>query len=45
MEFQPAYVAEIVGLHAQIGRKVRSCIDPLQIARDAEMACILISCI
>lgn len=43
-KFQAAFGAEIVGLHAQIGRKVRSRIDPLQIERDAEMACILISC-
>ena len=31
--FQRAYVSEIVGLDAQIGRKVRSRIDPLQIER------------
>ena len=34
-KFQRAYVSEIVGLDAHIGRKVRSRIDPLQIERDA----------
>ena len=34
-KFQRAYVSEIVGLDAQIGRKVASRIDPLQIERDA----------
>ena len=34
-KFQRAYVSEIVGLDAQIGRKVRSRIDPLQIERGA----------
>ena len=34
-KFQRAYVSEIVGLDAQIGRKVGSRIDPLQIERDA----------
>ena len=34
-KFQRAYVSEIVGLDAQIGRKVGSRIDPLQIERAA----------
>ena len=34
-KFQRAYVSEIVGLDARIGRKVGSRIDPLQIERDA----------
>ena len=34
-KFQRAYVSEIVGLDAQIGRKVGSRIDPLQIERGA----------
>ena len=34
-KFQRAYVSEIVGRDAQIGRKVKSRIDPLQIERDA----------
>ena len=34
-KFQRAYVSEIVGLDAHIGRKVRSRIDPLQIERGA----------
>ena len=34
-KFQRAYVSEIVGLDATIGRKVGSRIDPLQIERDA----------
>jgi len=34
-KFQRAYVSEIVGLDARIGRKVRSRIDPLQIEKDA----------
>lgn len=34
-KFQRAYVSEIVGLDAQIGRKVHSRIDPLQIERVA----------
>lgn len=34
-KFQRAYVSEIVGLEAKIGRKVGSRIDPLQIERDA----------
>ena len=34
-KFQRAYVSEIVGLDASIGRKVGSRIDPLQIERDA----------
>ena len=34
-KFQRAYVSEIVGLDAKIGRKVGSRIDPLQIERDA----------
>ena len=34
-KFQRSYVSEIVGLDAQIGRKVGSRIDPLQIERDA----------
>ncbi|MCY3849251.1 MAG: type I-U CRISPR-associated RAMP protein Csb1/Cas7u [Acidimicrobiaceae bacterium] len=37
-KFQRAYVSEIVGLDAQIGRKVGSRIDPLQIERDAAVA-------
>ena len=35
-KFQRAYVSEIVGLDAQIGKKVRSRIDPLQIWKLAE---------
>lgn len=34
-KFQRAFVSEIIGLDAQIGRKVGSRIDPLQIERDA----------
>ena len=34
-KFQRAYVSEIVGLDARVGRKVGSRIDPLQIERDA----------
>ncbi len=34
-KFQRAYVSEIVGLDAQIGRKVGSRLDPLQIEREA----------
>ena len=34
-KFQRAYVSEIVGLDAHIGRKVGSRIDPLQIEKDA----------
>lgn len=34
-KFQRAYVSEIVGLDAQVGRKVGSRLDPLQIERDA----------
>ena len=34
-KFQRAYVSEIVGLDASIGRKVGSRIDPLQIEREA----------
>ena len=34
-KFQRAYVSEIVGLDAHIGRKVGSRIDPLKIERDA----------
>ncbi len=34
-KFQRAYVSEIVGLDAQVGRKVGSRIDPLQIERNA----------
>ena len=34
-KFQRAYVSEIVGLDAQIGRKVGSRLDPLQIEKDA----------
>ena len=34
-KFQRAYVSEIVGLDAQIGKKVRSRLDPLQIEREA----------
>ena len=37
-KFQRAYVSEIVGLDASIGRKVGSRIDPLQIERDAAVA-------
>ena len=37
-KFQRAYVSEIVGLDAKIGRKVGSRIDPLQIERDAAVA-------
>lgn len=37
-KFQRAYVSEIVGLDAQIGRKVGSRIDPLQIEKDAAVA-------
>ena len=32
-KFQRAYVSEIVGFDAQVGRKVRSRIDPLQVGR------------
>lgn len=35
-KFQRAFVSEIVGLEAQVGRKVGSRIDPLQIERLAE---------
>ena len=34
-KFQRAYVSEVVGLDARIGRKVGSRIDPLQIEKDA----------
>ncbi|MDE0170100.1 MAG: type I-U CRISPR-associated RAMP protein Csb1/Cas7u [bacterium] len=34
-KFQRAYVSEIVGLDAQIGKKVGSRLDPLQIEREA----------
>lgn len=34
-KFQRAYVSEIVGLDAKVGRKVGSRIDPLQIEKDA----------
>jgi len=34
-KFQRAYVSEIVGLDAQIGRKVGSRLDPLQIEKEA----------
>ncbi len=34
-KFQRAYVSEIVGLDAELGRKVSSRIDPLQIEREA----------
>ena len=34
-KFQRAYVSEIVGLNAQIGKKVGSRLDPLQIEREA----------
>ena len=34
-KFQRAYVSEIVGFDAKVGKKVRSRIDPLQIERDA----------
>ena len=37
-KFQRAYVSEIVGLDASIGRKVGSRIDPLQIESDAAVA-------
>ena len=37
-KFQRAYVSEIVGLDAQIGRKVGSRIDPLLIEREAAIA-------
>ena len=37
-KFQRAYVSEIVGLDAKIGRKVGSRIDPLQIEREAAVA-------
>ena len=37
-KFQRAYVSEIVGLDAKIGRKVGSRIDPLQIERNAAIA-------
>lgn len=36
-KFQRAYVSEVVGLDAQIGVKVGSRIDPLQIERDASV--------
>lgn len=34
-KFQRAYVSEIIGLNAQIGKKVGSRLDPLQIEREA----------
>lgn len=37
-KFQRAYVSEIVGHDVQIGRKVGSRLDPLQIAREAAVA-------
>lgn len=37
-KFQRAYVSEIVGLDATVGRKVGSRIDPLQIEREAAVA-------
>ncbi|MXY77403.1 MAG: type I-U CRISPR-associated protein Cas7 [Acidimicrobiia bacterium] len=37
-KFQRAYVSEIVGLDARIGKKVGSRIDPLQIGRGAAVA-------
>ena len=37
-KFQRAYVSEIVGHDVQIGRKVGSRLDPLQIERDAAVA-------
>lgn len=37
-KFQRAYVSEIVGLDAKVGKKVGSRIDPLQIERDAAIA-------
>ena len=37
-KFQRSYVSEIVGLNAQIGRKVGSRLDPLQIERNAAIA-------
>ena len=37
-KFQRAYVSEIVGLDAQVGRKVGSRIDPLQIEKAAAVA-------
>ena len=37
-KFQRAYVSEIVGLKAQIGKKVGSRLDPLQIQRNAAIA-------
>lgn len=37
-KFQRAYVSEIVGMDAQIGRKVGSRLDPLQIERAAAVA-------
>lgn len=37
-KFQRAYVSEIIGLDATVGRKVGSRIDPLQIERDAAVA-------
>ena len=37
-KFQRAYVSEIVGFNATVGRKVGSRIDPLQIERDAAIA-------
>ena len=37
-KFQRAYVSEIVGLDATVGRKVGSRIDPLQIERNAAIA-------
>lgn len=37
-KFQRAYVSEIVGLDAQVGRKVGSRIDPLQIEKAAAIA-------
>lgn len=37
-KFQRAYVSEIVGNNARIGKKVGSRIDPLQIERDAAIA-------
>lgn len=37
-KFQRAYVSEIVGLDAEVGKKVGSRIDPLQIERDSAVA-------
>ena len=37
-KFQRAYVSEIIGLDVEIGKKVGSRLDPLQIERDAAVA-------